>query len=446
MGYMGQAPGLGQRSVFYFVALEGQTVFAGRDTTGLVMGYAPGTSTVVAVNGRIVPAADYVAADGSTVTFTKPLPAGTDVLVLSDAPFSPANTYTTDAADVRFTRKRNRIVNPGMRVDQERSGASVTVASQSYSYLIDGWALTNSTNGSFSCQRVNATTPYGSPNRLRATVQVTDNSSANRYAAFNTFIEGLDIADLRFGTAGAKAVSLRIGVNFPAGNWTVTLRNAGTNGYRRWLGTIAVAPAEAGADVYKTFTIPGDVLGTWDSGTALGLHLLIDIGSGAGAGSLGWANGGDIAGVVQSDMAPAGSKFELFDVGLYEGIVVPPFELDSIDNDVRKCQRYWQKTCPLGEPPFSTTDNGAITWVHPVAGALSRGVWQFPVEMRVTPSVAYWSAQRAVVGKFVNYSAGADMDGSAAVPNSKNVIFQTSGTQPGAGSIIGVQGIANARL
>jgi hypothetical protein len=242
---------------------------------------------------------------------------------------------------------RNRLVNPAMMHSIEHGTANVDATGGVYT--LDQWiaALSTTPGGTLRVAQVVSRTPGGSPNRLRATVQVADTTIAagDRYAIEQP-IEGHRIADANFGGVTARQILVRFGFRSPvAGTFGVALSNAA--GTRSWVGTFTVGAGEVGTDIERTFVIPGDTTGAWpaDPGTR-GLLLRITLAAGTTwQGAAGWSAGNFFTTSAQvNGMATGGHVFELFDTGLWVDTlglgVVPPFVLPDPVEELAKCQRH----------------------------------------------------------------------------------------------------------
>lgn len=271
--------------------------------------------------------------------------------------------------------KRNRIVNPGLRISQEVGGALQDFMERSYA--VDGVnRARGSTSAVATIQQVAVPTPGGSTHRLRVTVTTASNDSTYQTIVFP--LEGLDVADLRFGTASAKSIVLRFGFKAPAGQYSMNIRNPDAS--RCYIASFTISAAEANTDVLRSFVVPGDTTGTWPAGNVHGMTALIAFGTGGGQGVPGWqsANLLTLPGATNL-FATVGNVMEIFDVGLYEGTALPPFELPSYDEDLRKCQRYYLKV-PL---------KGAITRDNQGNNTYCGNAVLCPAQMRASPTVTF---------------------------------------------------------
>lgn len=372
---------------YAFTAVEGQTRFVGQDRNGFVLGYSPGYLWAV-VDGFWVEPADFTASDGSSVTLASPVTAGASVRLISVPPFNVADCYTKVAADALMNRRRNRIIDPGMRISQEQTNNLLTT-STALTYASDAFfAYRSGSTGGASFQRVALATPGGSPYRVRTTVTAANSApAAADVLEIQTRIEGIDVADLKYGTASARTVALRFGCRVSvAGTYGIAILNGAQT--RTWLGSFTIAPAEVGIDVVKSITLSGDQTGSWATDNSIGYTVVWGLCAGSAAiGVSGWQSGGLVApNGCNNLMATNGATFDLFDVGLYDvtGMTpgaLPPFELDDFQKDQLKCFRYYEVV------PFTHIQNVNYFWQT------------FKALKRVTPSLVltYQAASGATV-------------------------------------------------
>ena len=107
-----------------------------------------------------------------------------------------------------YTGFRNRIINGAMMIDQRNAGASVTPTASAYT--VDRWVATLSVASKFSVQQNagSVTPPTGFINYLGATSLSAYTVGAAEVFSIRQVIEGLNIADLGWGTASAATVTL----------------------------------------------------------------------------------------------------------------------------------------------------------------------------------------------------------------------------------------------
>lgn len=278
-------------------------------------------------------------------------------------------------AEDLIQRKRNYVINGAMMVSQRNGTTAGTTSSY---YPVDRFAVVFSNSGAISTAQVASLTPAGSPNRLRVTVTSADASvAAGDYLMIDHKIEGYRVADLKLGNAAAKQFIIQFGVKAPAGTYSLTLLNSAAN--RSYVAEYVISGGEANTDVVKTATFTGDTTGTWLTTNGTGIYLRFGLMAGTtyqqAAGSWGTANAVGSSNQFNF-MGTIANVFELFDVGLYEGVVAPPFEVPDFARTELECQRYVRK---LIEPPLKGIISGATNF--------GRGSMPISPVMRGAPSV-----------------------------------------------------------
>src|SRR4051812_28479497 len=242
---------------------------------------------------------------------------------------------------------RNRVCNPAMQISQENGNTSGSTAAGYWT--ADQWGVTNS-SGTFTAttQRVQVTTPNGSINRVRATIATGNASSGTAPFTIVQSIEGVKIADFRYGSAQAKQAILRFGWKSPAGTYSVAIKN--NAGDRTFLAGFTITAGQANVDTEQIIIIPGDITGTWLNDNGVGLRLGFAISCPPSSqGVAGWQAGNFQALATQSNGgATSNNVFELFDVGLYLDPqatgVAPPWQLPDEAQELAACQRYYWKS------------------------------------------------------------------------------------------------------
>jgi hypothetical protein len=236
---------------------------------------------------------------------------------------------------------KNRILNGDMRIDQRNAGASVSVDGAA-PYTLDRWQPVDSSDGAFSVQR-DTVVPPGFVNSLKVTTTTADASlSASQFANLLYKIEGNNVADLGWGTASAKTVTLSFWVRSSlTGTFAGSIRNDA--GARSYVFNYTISSADTWE--YKTITIAGDTSGTWETGISTGLLLTWSFGAGsnfdATAGS--WLAGSffNTSGAV-SVIGTLNATWYITGVQLEVGSVATPFERRPYGTELALCQRYCQ--------------------------------------------------------------------------------------------------------
>jgi hypothetical protein len=251
---------------------------------------------------------------------------------------------------------RNRIINGDMRIDQRNAGAAVTTSG---AFPVDRFSAVNTTDGAFSAQR-DTSAPAGSGfvNSLKFTTTTADASLTGSQAyVLLQRIEGTNVADLMWGTASARTVTLSFWVRSSlTGTFGGSLRNSVAN--RAYPFTYSISVADTWE--YKTVTIPGDTTGTWLTDTNNGISLSFGLGVGPDrSGTAGaWTAAGDFlttTGAV-SVIGTLNATWYVTGVQLETGSVATPFERRPFGTELMLCQRYCQKLA--GDTAYTVVTDG----------------------------------------------------------------------------------------
>jgi len=239
-----------------------------------------------------------------------------------------------------FPSFRNRIINGDMRIDQRNAGAAVTTT---VAYPVDRFPTTHVSDGAFSAQQ-DSSAPVGFNNSVKFTVTTADSSiGSTQILLFRQFIEGNNIADLGWGTANAKTVTLSFWVRSSVtGTFGGSIGNNANDRYYSYSYSISSVDTWE----YKTVTIAGDTTGTWLTNTSIGLRVYFGLTAGSertqSAGLWSTPSSPFIAGVtgqVQLLETPNATWY-ITGVQLEEGTVATPFEHRPISVELSLAQRY----------------------------------------------------------------------------------------------------------
>ena len=248
---------------------------------------------------------------------------------------------------------KNRIINGAMVIDQRNAGASVTPTNAQY--VLDRWKGGLTQSSKFSLQQ-STTAPTGFSNSLLAT-----SLSAYSVASGDTFIirqaiEGFNWADLGWGTANAKTVTLSFWVQ---SSLTGTFGGSFGNSASDYSYPFTYTISSANTWEYKTVTVAGPTSGTWIGSTnGVGLNLQFSLGTGSTlSGTAGsWsANGYYSATGATSIVGTSGATFYITGVQLEVGSSATGFEYVNYQTSLANCQRYCQTAPYMYGDAYSTT-------------------------------------------------------------------------------------------
>lgn len=274
----------------------------------------------------------------------------------------------------------NRIINGGMTIDQRNAGASVTPGAGAFIYTLDRFSAYQGQASKFSVQR-DTVAPSGFINSLKVTSLSAYSVTASDLFMITQQIEGLNVADLAWGTASAQSVTLSFRVySSLTGTFGGSILNGAAN--RSYPFTYTVSSANTWTTI--SVTIPGDTSGTWLTTNGIGMYVSFGLGmgstfsgtAGAWAGSQFWSATG-----ATSVVGTSGATFYITGVQLEKGSTATPFEFRSIGDEFALCQRYFEVfgVTPASMYVESNASSGGFALV---------GNWTFMVEKRATPTMA----------------------------------------------------------
>ncbi len=314
-----------------YTATNGTTVVLGTACT-------LGDSVVIQVY-NLVSVANALPSTGGTVTGATTF--NSTVAVGGAATFSSTATINGGSAS-GYTGFKNRIINGEMDIDQRYAGTAT--ANTINGYTLDRWYAYQSTSGKYTVQQ-NAgavTPPTGYTNYLGVT-------SSSAYSILTTdqfllfqIIEGLNTADLAWGTASAATVTLSFWVRSSlTGLFGGVIQNSGAT--RNYPFSFTINSANTWEQ--KTITIAGDTTGTWLTTNAWGIRVAFNLGTGATYSSTAnaWTGTSFISAPTgaTSVVGTSGATFYVTGVQFERGSNATSFEFRDYGRELMMCQRYY---------------------------------------------------------------------------------------------------------
>jgi hypothetical protein len=280
----------------------------------------------------------------------------------------------------------NRIINGDMRIDQRNAGAAVTAQD---SFPVDRFKYEASQASKFTLQQNagSVTPPVGFINYLGATSSSAYSITATDYFVVSQKIEGLNAADLAWGTASAATVTLSFKVySSLTGTFGGAVLNSAQN--RSYPFSYSIPTANTWTTV--SITIPGDTSGTWltTNGTGIALRFSLGVGTtysgtaGAWAGSLFFSATG-----ATSVVGTSGATFYITGVQLEKGSTATDFEYVDYGRQLQMCQRYYETSNSNGTLISATGADGSYVATTSVTSSGYPNV-PFIVGKRATPTLS----------------------------------------------------------
>jgi hypothetical protein len=329
--------------------------------------------------------------------------------------FNDASTQAT-AAKVGMV---NRIINGDFRIDQRNAGAAINPINNN-TFTVDRWAYAASQSSKFSAQQNqgSVTTPVGFTNYLGFTSSSAYSVTTTDYFFLVHRIEGYNIADLGWGTANAKTVTLSFQVySSLTGTFGALLSNNGDARTYPFTYTIPVANTWTTISV----TITGDTSGTWLTNNGAGINVMFSLGAGSTRqGTAGAWVGSAYYGVSgQTNVVGTnGATFYITGVQLEKGSTATSFDYRPYGTELALCQRYYEKSFAIGTAPSVANFAGSCGANHDGGSGSNCDVYSiygfsYKVTKRSAPSITTFSAStvnqiryRRNTGAFVNGSHG----------------------------------------
>jgi hypothetical protein len=281
---------------------------------------------------------------------------------------------------------KNRIINGAMVIDQRNAGASVTVPATTNIFPVDRFYFYTAQASKLTGQQYSPTTsgyvtpPAGFTNYLGITSSSAYTSLSTDYFQLRHVIEGFNIADLGWGTANAKTVTLSFWVySSLTGQFGGAIRN-NSNYTHTYPFSFNISAANTWQQVTVTIVGPNASQGTWSTNNNAGLEVVFNLGSGSTflstAGS--WQSG-TYCGVTGDNKLVGTNGATLYITGmqLEVGSYATGYEYRQYGQELALCQRYL-------ESGYCDTVGGYIS-----GAGVSIGAWiPFEVAKRVNTGMS----------------------------------------------------------
>jgi hypothetical protein len=386
MAYIGSTPTTQSfiSGTDYFNGTGSQTSFTLSRPVGSVNDIQAVVNNVVQVPN------DAYNVSGTSIVFTSAPSAGTGNVYVrylstttqSITPSQNTVAYNTFNSDMQGTfggSFKNRIINGAMMIDQRNAGASVTNTAGATTYTLDRWALYGDQASKFTVQQ-SSTSTTGFINSLLVTSSSSYSVGASEIFNIQQRIEGLNCADLAWGTANAATVTMSFWVRSSlTGTFGGSIMNSAEN--RNYPFTYTISAANTWEQ--KSVTIAGDQSGTWITTNGIGIRIFFSIGTGSSvSGTAGaWAAGAKYSATgATSVVGTNGATFYITGVQLEKGSTATSFDYRPYGTELQLCQRYCWKVSASTDQTLLTMGAGGDSTSVQIFG-------NYIVPMRSTPTV-----------------------------------------------------------
>ena len=262
---------------------------------------------------------------------------------------------------------RNRIINGAMVINQR--GWSGNVATDG-TYTLDRWNLRTDLANKLAITQ-SSSAPVGFSNSLQVTTATAVASPA--YYMLCQYLEGFNTADLGWGTANAKTVTLSFWVQ---SSLTGTFGGSITNSAENYSYPFSYTISSANTWEQKSVTIAGPTAGTWigaTNGKGMNLYFGLGVGNSSSGTAGSWsANSYYSSTGAVSVVGTSGATFYITGVQLEVGSSATGFEYVNYQTSLANCQRYYY----------------ASSVYIPASASFPYTNYTYKVSMRTSPTIA----------------------------------------------------------
>ena len=329
---------------------------------------------------------------------------------------SASSTYLTQTSASTIYKGspfRNLIINGAMQVAQR--GTSVASITTTGYYTADRWKAEMSSLGTWT-HSVENDGPAGSgfTKSFKMLCTTADASpSAGDYKLFYQVVEGQNLQQVKKGTAAAEQLTFSFWVKSNVtGTYIVELYDQDNTRSISRSYTINAS----GTWERKTITFPADTTGAFDNDNngSLVVQWAIGLGSTFTSGTLQTTWGTPTSAnrfAGQTNVASATSNYwQITGVQLEVGDSATLFEFKPFGQDLRECQRYYQKSYNYSVVP-GTADGANATFTSTSrtnTSIPSLNTGRFGVVMRGSPTMTWYSPSTGASGKIRDVQSGVD--------------------------------------
>jgi len=286
---------------------------------------------------------------------------------------------------------KNRIINGQFMISQYNGTSSVSATTSTY--FIDRFTFTNSVASKYTAVQ-STTAPAGFSTSLLLTSSAATTPASTDYYAIQQRLEGYNIADLNWGTANAKTVTLSFWVNSSVtGTFGLTLRSG--DEALNYPSSYTISSANTWQQI--TITIAGPTTGTFGKTNGLGFEVWFGLGYGSNYTGNSTLNAwgatfqGQPTGATNF-VATNGATFYITGVQLEVGSSATGFEYRQYGQELALCQRYYYQNPPMNGVGFGNN--------------VARATAPHPVAMRTSPTITINSSVQWFTGSSNSLATG----------------------------------------
>ena len=326
---------------------------------------------------------------------------------------------------------RNLIINGAMQVAQ-RSTSAVNIPGGKTVTDVDRfgqWTKTADANWK-SAQQV-----YDAPADFQFSRKITSLAAntieTGTYHTVRYAVEGYDAAQLNCGLSSAKTVTLSFYVKSSlTGTFGLNFTNGANN--RSYPTTYSISNPNVWER--KTITVTLDTSGTWlkTNGVGLEINWHLAIGSSYSTSTLNqWQGGWKFPSSATDILATNGATWQLTGVQLEVGNIATSFEHRRFVDELRMCQRYYEKSYPYTiVPGASSYFSGAFTRRDGTASSVVRYYdVNYKVTKRASPDITLYNPSTGATGG-CRLDSGSYSAAPSSPEDSRMMVYSNTGSPP----------------
>ena len=327
---------------------------------------------------------------------------------------------------------RNLIINGAMNVAQRSPNVAVNIPGGKTVTDVDRfgqWTKTADANWK-SAQQV-----YDAPADFQFSRKITSLAAntieTGTYHTVRYAVEGYDAAQLNCGLSSAKTVTLSFYVKSSlTGTFGLNFTNGANN--RSYPTTYSISNPNVWER--KTITVTLDTSGTWlkTNGVGLEINWHLAIGSSYSTSTLNqWQGGWKFPSSATDILATNGATWQLTGVQLEVGNIATSFEHRRFVDELRMCQRYYEKSYPYTiVPGASSYFSGAFTRRDGTASSVVRYYdVNYKVTKRASPDITLYNPSTGATGG-CRLDSGSYSAAPSSPEDSRMMVYSNTGSPP----------------
>lgn len=318
---------------------------------------------------------------------------------------SPQNTSVPN----NINQNKNLIINGQFRIGQRglTFTAATTPANNDDTYILDRWTLLSDGNDIVDVSKESTTVPTGVEGAVLLDVE-----TANKKFGVIQFIEHTDAKRIIDGKASLSFKARKGGSNATADtlraaliSWSSTADTLTSDVVSSW-NSEGTNPTLVANWTYEN--TPSNLTLTTSYQTFKIENISIDTASTTNVALFIWCDNGD---------ATVGDFIYISACKVNAGTVATSYEQEIVSKEIADCQRFFCKTFSLPTSPAEGVTVGRVMMTMQVANsnAATGFNWQFPVEMRVAPTITFYNPRAA--GTDAQWDSGSASLGGASSDN-----------------------------